>query len=134
MLEVVAGLAIWNKQILLLKKNGLGIWWFPGGKVEDGERYVDSLVRELDQELGWRIFSPHVKFFGEFRGEGAPGKSVHLTCYRILLNTQLPPAIHLNTESSELAWLSMGVLRLGGYQVSKVSRYCLRRLVKLGYL
>ena len=48
---------VWNKgQILISKRreNGLlgGLWEFPGGKIEGGEKAENCIIREIKEELG----------------------------------------------------------------------------------
>ena len=56
LLVVAAALIDADGRVLIAQrpegKSLAGLWEFPGGKVESGERPEDSLIRELKEELG----------------------------------------------------------------------------------
>lgn len=48
----VAGLAFRNDHVLVHRASHETIWTFPGGRAEIGESSVETLVREMEEELG----------------------------------------------------------------------------------
>jgi len=62
LLVVAVALADSDGRVLLSQrppgKSLEGLWEFPGGKVETGERPEIALIRELDEELGIKVEEP----------------------------------------------------------------------------
>ena len=61
-LVVACALIDADKRVLLAQrppgKSLAGLWEFPGGKIEAGERPETSLIRELHEELGISVSEP----------------------------------------------------------------------------
>ena len=84
-----------------------GLWEFPGGKLERGERPIDGLARELFEELGIRIRGgvPLIQLFHEY-----PEKIVFLNVWEIDRWQHEVQA----RESQDIRWVDP--LELGQYQ------------------
>ena len=51
----IAGLAFRDGHLLVHRATHERIWTIPGGRAEIGETSVDTLVREMDEELGVQV-------------------------------------------------------------------------------
>jgi 8-oxo-dGTP diphosphatase len=62
LLVVAAALVDTDNRVLLAQrpkgKQLQGLWEFPGGKIDAGERPEDALIRELREELGIAVKAP----------------------------------------------------------------------------
>lgn len=107
-LWVVAGAlagpdARWLMHRRPLNKAHGGLWEFPGGKVEDTEIPVESLVRELHEELGIILKASDctpVCFAEDHRKSG--NRPIVILLYKITNWVGLPQAL----EGGEVGWFS----------------------------
>ena len=81
------------------------VYYIPGGKREPGETDLDTLVREITEELAITIRPSTAALLGTFsaQADGHPdGVTVRMTCYTADYSGTPTPA----SEIEELAWLT----------------------------
>ncbi|WP_089328844.1 NUDIX hydrolase [Actinomadura meyerae] len=77
----------------------------PGGKREEGETDLDTLIRGIDEELAFAIVPATATHVGTFRAQAhghAVGVTVQMTCYTADHHGQPTPG----SEIAELVWLT----------------------------
>jgi len=94
-------------RILSTRSHGKDVFYLPGGKREAGESDVDTLVREIDEELAVRIDGGTARLLGTFEAQAhghAGGVLVRMTCYTAD-HHGTPVA---SSEIAEVVWLTYG--------------------------
>ncbi|RKP49835.1 8-oxo-dGTP diphosphatase MutT [Cohnella endophytica] len=81
-----------------------GLWEFPGGKIEPGESPEETLVREIQEELGCKI---EVHDFIADTTHEYPNVIVRLMTYK----SKIIEGIPVPTEHERLEWLPLEKLR-----------------------
>lgn len=92
-----------DRRVLLVRKRGTAVFMQPGGKLEDGERPVSCLARELNEELGIHVDETRMVYLGDFSAPAAneEGTTVKATLFFIDGIQNPSPA----AEIEELIWL-----------------------------
>ena len=61
-----------NNQLLLVQVRHRDKYYFPGGKIDEGESLVEALQRELKEELRLELAKDELEFIGTIVGEAYP--------------------------------------------------------------
>lgn len=103
-IDKVAWIRIEGGRVLSTRSRGRDVWYLPGGKREPGETDLDTLGREIAEELSVVVLPGSAVHLGTFTAQahGHPaGTLVRMTCYAADYQGALRPA----NEIAEAAWL-----------------------------
>jgi 8-oxo-dGTP pyrophosphatase MutT (NUDIX family) len=104
-IDKVAWIRLRDGAVLSSRSRGRDVYYLPGGKREPGETDIDTLVREIREELSVTILADTAEHVGTFqaRAHGHPaGTVVRMTCYTADFRGVLQP----DSEIEEIVWLT----------------------------
>ncbi|MEV0049472.1 NUDIX domain-containing protein [Saccharopolyspora shandongensis] len=104
-IDKVAWIKLENGKILSTRSHGKDVYYIPGGKREPGETDMDTLAREISEELTVIVRTDGATHVGTFEAQahGHPtGTAVRMTCYSAEYQGTLTPS----SEIAELIWLT----------------------------
>jgi 8-oxo-dGTP diphosphatase len=104
-IDKIAWIQLEGGRILSTRSRGKDVSYLPGGKREPGETDLDTLVREIDEELAVAIVPATAAHLGTFRAQAhghAEGVTVQMTCYTADHEGIPTPS----SEIAEVVWLT----------------------------
>jgi 8-oxo-dGTP pyrophosphatase MutT (NUDIX family) len=129
MIDKIAWIHLEDGRILSSRSHGKDVYYLPGGKREAGEGDVDTLVREIEEELSVAIAADSTEHIGTFHAQahGHPeGTIVRMTCYTANYQGTLRPS----NEIEEIRWLTYA----DRHRVSPVDQLVFDHLHEVGSL
>jgi 8-oxo-dGTP diphosphatase len=128
-IEKIAWLHIVDGRVLSARSKGKDVYYLPGGKRDPGETDIDTLSREVQEELSVRIKPETASHFGTFEAQAhdkPEGVRVKMTCYLADFEGELRPA----SEIAELVWLTYA----DRTRVSTISKIIFDKLYEMKWL
>lgn len=128
-IDKIAWICLRNGRMLNVRSKGKELFYAPGGKRDAGESDLETLQREIQEELSASVKPDTAEYFATFeaQADGKPeGVLVRMTCYFAEVDGELQPA----SEIEEMAWLSYAERD----RTSLISRMIFDRLHELNLL
>ncbi len=103
-IDKIAWIYLSERKLLCVRSKGKELYYIPGGKRDPGEEDQQTLIREVQEELGVTLQQETIMHVGTFEAEAdskAAGTIVCLTCYTADYEGTLQP----DSEIEEMAWL-----------------------------
>ncbi|MGI6612251.1 MAG: NUDIX hydrolase [Candidatus Nanosyncoccaceae bacterium] len=128
-IDKVAFLYLKDGKILSTRSKGKDKYYIPGGKREGSETDIETLVREIKEELSVDIIESTAKFYGVFEAQAhghAEGIIVKMTCYTADYSGELKS----DSEIAEIVWLTTADIE----SVSPVDKLIFADLRKKGLI
>lgn len=103
LIDKLAWLHIVDRKFLMLRSHGKDMFYFPGGKREDGESDLEALSRELREELGITLDRASARLYGIFQAR-AHGQSDQADVKLTLYEGDWSGALQPQSEIAEMSW------------------------------
>ena len=104
-IDKIAFLDLKDGKILSTRSKGKDKYYIPGGKREENESDMETLVREVKEELSVDILPSTIELYGVFEAQAhgkAEGILVKMTCYM----ADFSGTLEANSEIAEIVWLT----------------------------
>jgi len=94
-------------EVLAVRKRGTGSYMQVGGKLEPGEAALQAAIREVEEELGFRLDPEDLELLGEFEAAAAnePDTLVRSTVF--VTDRALPEPLVVRAELAEHRWFDV---------------------------
>lgn len=82
----------------------------PGGKIEEGETFVEGLIREIKEETAIEVLPSAISFVGSTGAKDYYGKDLSLELYEVKLDHR--PEVSLSFEHDSYQWVAVKDLQI----------------------